>query len=90
MNKKKLELSNDYYIFECPHCNDYIIVHKNELNCRIFRHAVYKINNEQINPHSSKDICDKLFNEDLIYGCAKPFQILSYDDSYYAEICDYI
>ena len=49
----------------CPHCKESIIIE--EINCAIFRHAILKINNEQINPHASKDICDSLIEKKLIY-----------------------
>ena len=72
----------------CPHCQESIIIE--EINCAIFRHAVLKINNQQINPHSSKDICDDLIEKKLIYGCGKPFQLIKKDNKYEAIICDYI
>jgi len=72
----------------CPHCKESIIIE--EINCAIFRHAVLKINNQQINPHSSKDICDDLIEKKLIYGCGKPFQLIKKDNKLEAIICDYI
>lgn len=78
-------------LFNCPHCNDIIIIFENELNCRIFRHGVYKHNYQQINPHLSKDQCDKIIND--IYGCGKPFKIiddLNTINKYNIVICDYI
>ena len=80
------------YIFNCPHCNQLIQVLKNQINCKIFRHGYYKNTLEQIPPHSSKEVCDDLFNKGLIYGCGKPF-IVQYGDSGMLEnvsICDYI
>ena len=76
--------------FSCPHCKDLIIVNINEINCGIFRHGVFKHNNEQINPHETKENCDKFLNEKLVYGCAKPFQIIKTNDTYKVSICDYI
>lgn len=72
----------------CPHCKESIIIE--EINCAIFRHAVLKINNLQINPHSSKDICNALIENKLIYGCGKPFQLIKKDNKIEAVICDYI
>ena len=72
----------------CPHCQESIIIE--EINCAIFRHAVLKINNQQINPHSSKDICDDLIEKKLIYGCGKPFQLIKKDNKLEAVICEYI
>ena len=75
-------------IIICPHCNNYIII--KELNCGIFRHGIYKNTGKQINPHASKEMCDELVKEDLIYGCGKPFQIIEINDVLELKICDYI
>lgn len=76
-------------IIKCPHCDDFIEII--ELNCKIFRHAVYKNNMIQINPHASKDECDNLRSKDLIYGCARPFKIDDTNkENIKAIICDYI
>jgi len=77
----------EFIIDECPHCKMEIIIYRNEMNCRIFRHGVLKINGEQMNPHASKEECEKLINENRIYGCGKPFRIDNYGKF---EICDYI
>jgi hypothetical protein len=76
------------FCIQCPHCNDTIIIE--ELNCAIFRHAVLIDTLQQINPHSSKEICDDLIKNKKIFGCGKPFKIIIKDDIYIAEICDYI
>lgn len=70
---------------KCPHCN--ISIEIQELNCRIFRCGIFKHNLEQIPPHSPKEFCDKIVEEDEIYGCGKPFKI---NDKFKIEICDYI
>jgi len=76
-------------IITCPNCNDILII--SELNCAIFRHGIYKKSNEQIDPHSYKEICDKLIESDQIYGCSKPFQIVILDDgTWIVQKCDYI
>ena len=80
----------DYYIFECPNCSDLIIIYKNEFNCKIFRHGVYKINMEQINPHASEHECINLKNNDKIYGCGKPFKIMVNNDKVHIEQCHYV
>jgi hypothetical protein len=79
-------------IFKCPHCHEGIIVHVNELNCRVFRHGHFRKTLEQINPHSSKTECEELVKNGLIYGCAGPFRISGPNDSgeYSVEVCDYI
>ena len=76
--------------FECPHCKLLFSVKKKELNCGIFRHAVYKHNLQPINPHETKEICDNLVKDDLVYGCAKPFEIIKNNDKYIVQICEYI
>ena len=79
--------NDEYIVVDCPHCRQPIQIYKKEFNCRIFRHGVYKHNNVQIPPHTKKEICDKLANEELIYGCGKPFRIV---DNKNIEKCDYI
>ncbi len=85
-------------VVECPHCQEFVTILENELNCKIFRHGVYIHNMQPINPHSSKEECENLKKNNLIYGCSKPFQIIELNDdkdkdnikSYKVEICDYI
>jgi hypothetical protein len=75
-------------IVECPHCKELIIIE--ELNCKIFRHGVFKETNLQINPHATKSECDYLIDNNLIYGCGKPFEIYLINNNYHIKICDYI
>lgn len=77
----------EHIVIECPHCKDSIIIYKKEFNCRIFRHGSYKKDGKQIDPHSPKEICNKLVENNQIYGCGKPFQ-LNGDNK--PEICGYI
>lgn len=81
----------DYFI-TCPHCDGLIAVNKNEINCAIFRHAIYKSNLNPINPHASKEICENLLNTDQVYGCAKPFRVNLdvVNNKLNIYICDYI
>ena len=83
-----MENNKPNLIINCPHCNELILIE--ELNCKIFRHGVFKLSNQQINPHSSKSDCDNFVVNDLIYGCGKPFKISISDNKYLVEICDYI
>ena len=69
-------------IINCPHCDMPIIIE--ELNCGIFRCGIYKDTFKQVDPHLSKEECDKL--GDTIYGCGKPFQ---YRNNVISK-CDYI
>ena len=79
-------MADTFLSLVCPHCGGDVIVHPNELHCKIFRHAVYKANNEQINPHMPKSECDSLAAGGLIHGCGKPFKV----ENNQAVACDYI
>jgi len=85
MDEKKEVDSSNNIIVQCPHCQDSILIER--LNCRIFRHGILKDTGKQMDPHASKEICDSLFSQNLIYGCGKPFRIT---DVSCVEICDYI
>ena len=78
------------YYLECPHCNSIVEIHQNEINCAIFRHGIYKHNNTQMNPHAPKEECDIAVQNNLIFGCGKPFRMVKMNDTYKLEICDYI
>jgi len=83
-------MTDQFYIMKCPHCELYIQIYHNELNCRIFRHGVYKHDMNPINPHLDKENCERLFSEDKIYGCGKPFRIVDINGEKQIEVCDYI
>ena len=85
-----IELDGEYYNFQCPHCMEWTQVHKNDINCRIFRHAVYRSNGQPINPHTKKEICDLLRLTNKIFGCGKPFRLVPDGRGFDVEICDYI
>jgi hypothetical protein len=81
----------DYIIVECPHCNGQIQIFKNEINCTIFRHAVFKNTFQQVNPHASQQECEQLLQSGRVVGCCKPFKINRKNGGEYeAVICDYI
>ena len=88
MNFELIKIDN-FYLFTCPHCLTDILVNINELNCKIFRHAIYKTNFEQVNPHLCQKDCEFLLSNDLVYGCCKPIEIITKDDKQYAIICNY-
>jgi hypothetical protein len=77
-------------IFDCPHCYKPILVYNKDLNCRIFRHGIYKNTYKQIDPHLEKKKCDDLVEKKEIFGCGKPFRIRGDHGNYYIEICEYI
>lgn len=80
----------NYYTVECPHCNGLILIAKNEVNCKIFRHAVYKKNFNPINPHANKEECDNLIKENKVFGCGKPFRVEYEENSLKSFRCKYI
>jgi len=73
------------FIITCPHCEGSVLIE--QINCRIFRHAVYKTTGEQMDPHTSKEVCEKARMDGVIYGCARPFLL---DASGCAIVCEYI
>jgi len=80
-------------LVQCPHCN--LLIEIEQINCAIFRHGVYRQTGEQIPPHHPKSECDLLAEQNLIYGCGKPFRVQQEKDNeqkitYIAEVCDYI
>lgn len=78
-------------ITNCPHCRNIVVVNQNEINCAIFRHAVLKDTNAQIDPHSSKEVCDELAKNGKIYGCGKPFKLVRKNSIEWTTIkCGYI
>ena len=81
-----------YYIVECPHCLEDIVIYKNEVNCGIFRHGVYRSSLQPIPPHLGREECDRLFNNEEIYGCSKPFKVIKKEsiDGLEVCVCDYI
>jgi hypothetical protein len=85
-------INEEYYIFECPHCGATIQVMSAEVNCQIFRHGVIKNTGEQVNPHASKEECEKLVEMNLAYGCCKPFKLFRGNNGLieYIEKCDWI
>ena len=72
----------------CPHCNEPIIIE--QINCGIFRHGFFIESNQQIEPHSTKTECDFYLQNNMIYGCSKPFKIIMYNNKIKAIKCEYI
>ncbi len=69
MNKRPTD-----FIVTCPHCSEYIWIE--QINCGIFRHAAYIANNEAIPPHTSREECMRLLENNLVQGCAGPFRLV--------------
>ena len=81
---------SSYYI-ECPHCNMMMELPKNEINCAIYRHGVIKATGKQMDPHAPKHVCDYLLQNNLIYGCGKPFRVIhKSQENIWVEKCEYI
>lgn len=85
----EINLDEDFYFFSCPHCNEEIIVHKTELNCQIFRHAVHKNNFKQVDPHLPQNECEILIKNNSVFGCCKPFEIINKNNKLYVQKCEY-
>uniref|UniRef100_A0A6C0K3D0 Uncharacterized protein n=1 Tax=viral metagenome TaxID=1070528 RepID=A0A6C0K3D0_9ZZZZ len=82
-------------VLSCPHCQEWMYIEKKDVNCAIFRHAVFRATMEPIPPHSSREECERLVSQNAVYGCAKPFRVVLsktpvHNDDFVAEICDYI
>jgi hypothetical protein len=80
----------EYNIVTCPHCRGDILIFNNDICCSIFRHGIYKDSGQQLNPHACKEECDNAFNNNLIFGCGKPFCVKYNNNILIAEKCDYI
>lgn len=93
------------YVFICKHCEEPFVVSHVDFNCRILRHGVYKRDMKHIPPHASKEVCDALVRDGLIFGCGRPVQIVETStttttttttskdaptSAYDVVICDYI
>ena len=82
--------SYDSIILTCPICGDYLFIYLTDINCGIFRHAVYKNTLINIDPHESKEKCELLIKTGQVYGCASPFRVIHQESVYIAIKCDYI
>ena len=82
------ELTKDIVVI-CPHCQNPILIE--QLNCKIFRHGTFIANGKQMNPHETKEVCDYFVANNMIYGCGKPFCIITATNgSLVAIVCGYI
>ena len=79
-------------LVKCAQCEKLVIINKKDIDCKIFIHGILKSNGEQIDPHLNKEEYDRLFKENLILGCGKPFRLLvdEKEDKYGTEKCEYI
>ncbi len=79
----------DLIPFTCPHCGAEFVVQRNELNCRIIRHFVFK-DFQQLNPHAPREECERVVRENLGYGCAKPVELVQESCQWIARASDYV
>jgi hypothetical protein len=77
-----VEIHSGFLMTSCPYddCKTTIIVHRQEVNCAIFRCS------PTLNPHAPKSECDAVIIAKL--GCTRPFRINI--EKMQTEICDYI
>ena len=83
------------YVFICKHCDEPFVISQCDFNCRILRHGVYKHDMRHIPPHASKEDCDALVRDGLIFGCGRPLKIVETNKeaqttTYDVIVCDYI
>ena len=83
-------MSDQFITYNCPHCQELIITYISEIGCGIFRHGYNIKTSQQLDPHTSKDICQQLENDPNIIGCCKAYKIINNNSNYVIEICDYI
>lgn len=70
----------------CPHCG--VLCELVTVACQIFRCGEFKTDGKSIPPHASKELCDYYVQNNLIWGCGKPFKFNK--EKRILEICDYI
>lgn len=87
--QNQMECDRDLYIFPCPQCGLLVTVLRSEINCAIFRHAVYKDGFTQVDPHLPKVDCDLLIQQGNIYGCCKPYELYETSNGWQARRCTY-
>lgn len=63
------------WLLQCPHCDHWVLVAKEEMNCAVFRHGVLKDMSGQVPPHADKATVDTLLAANAILGCGQPFQV---------------
>jgi hypothetical protein len=66
-----------------------VVILEQEINCAIFRHAVFK-NGIDVPPHTSKELMYNLIKEKLIFGCGFPFRLEKKEESYVAVESDWV
>jgi hypothetical protein len=80
-------VDKDIFRYKCPHCDLWTEVPEKDLNCKIFRHGVYKSNFHPINPHASQEEIARI--KDTILGCGGPHQIYCEDGKWKVKPCSW-
>lgn len=80
-------IDHDVLRYQCPHCKLWTEVHKQDINCKIFRHAVYKKDFKPINPHASLEQVKKIRNQ--IIGCGGPHMLVPINDTWIVKSCSW-
>lgn len=75
-----------FITFNCPYCNGGIVVDRKDVNCGIFRHALFK-DGGPVNPHALKEELERI--REKINGCGQPFKITLMEDNFKIEKCGY-
>ena len=76
------------FVIACPNCKTYFVITKNDLNCGIFRCAILKHNQKQVNPHATMEVMETLLNQNKIIGCGAAFCIPC-PNSMEPKLCSY-
>jgi hypothetical protein len=81
-------IDKDKFRYMCPHCKLWTEVLQRELNCKIFRHAVYEKDLQPINPHASEEEVKAIRSQ--IIGCGGPHRLFqSHDGTWKVGECSW-
>ena len=65
-----------------------------QINCGIFRHAVWKETMEPVHPHATQEQLEEWLRTEKIFGCGKPFRLIHKAGAdaieYTPIVCEYI
>jgi hypothetical protein len=63
----RVSVEGDELFFACPNCAGWCIVHRDDVQCAVFRHLA--VNGEPVPPHSSLEDCRRLARLPGAQGC---------------------
>jgi hypothetical protein len=82
-----VHVDGNLFHYQCPHCELWIQVRREDLNCKIFRHGVFIDSGKPIDPHASKgDVESQSHN---ILGCGGPHMIYNDTGKWYVRACSW-